>query len=539
MTALWTPADGLPKHGTVDGPYLYDENRAAQSVAWYAKYLRIPDEARAFTLEPWQSNYISALDGWITAPVSTSIDGPTTRGRVAHRFTKGHIEIARGNGKSTFGAGRGIKGLIGDGRLAPFVLGAGTDVDNAGIIFSAAASMARDDKRLKKRLAVVDSRRRILRKKAKGLYRIIGAEAKHAHGYHPSLLIVDDLQAQPSAEFIRVLHSAQATIDDPLMLSFMTAGYDESTIGFEEHSHALRVVNDAALDENLLVAIYAADKDDDFESPAVWRKANPNLGVTVSESFIRSRVREMMARPSTRPEILRLHFNIWTEAQFSAWMPSDVWTASAGAVTPSLRERACFVGVSATSAIDVACVAYVFPPVDGDGWRVKMDAFVPAGSVDRLEVRDGVSYQSWLREGWMVATDGDTRDDAAIVASVVRRAAEYEVRQVAVNPRGSAGMMTVLDGEGLEVIAVLPAFAAMSPAMTALEHMALSRSFAHGGDRFLAWQMGNVQARKNSDGDLKIDAEKSSGPVAGPTALCMALSRALMIVEEEVQWAAS
>lgn len=526
----WTPLDGkLPKHGTRDGPYRYDATLADAAVAWYPKYLRLPDAARRFSFEPWQEFYIRALDGWVTSGRSVSRAGmPILRGRSRHRYHGGHIEIARGNGKSTFGAGRGVKGLIGDGRLSPFVLGAGTDVDNAGIIFRAAAAMVRADPRLMRRLRIIDSRRRIIRRHAEGFYRIIGAEAKHAHGYHPSLIIIDDLQAQPSEEFIRVLRSSQVTIDDPLMLAFLTAGYDESTIAWEEHVHAKRVLEDPSLDEGLLAMIFAASADDDFEDPATWLKANPNLGVTVSEDFIRGKVREMTERPARRNEILRLHFNVWTEGEFAPWIPADIWSRVGGSAAPDLAKRRCFVGIMAASAIDVAAVVYVFPPERGDGYRVVMEGFVPEDQLARLEARDNITYRQWIADGWLTTTPGDVRDDATIAASIAKHAkTDWSMEAIACNPRGAANLMTLLTGKGLDVVGVLPSFGVMSPAMTELERLTRAHEIAHGGNRYLGWQIGNVQARVNADGDLKIDVEKSSGPVSGPIALVVALGQAM------------
>jgi phage terminase large subunit-like protein len=77
------------------------------------------------------------------------------------------------------------------------------------------------------------------------------------------------------------------------------------------------------------------------------------------------------------------------------------------------------------------------------------------------------------------------------------------------------------------VTSVLPSFAAMSPAMNELEKLVRAKQIAHGGNRLLAYGMRNLQARRNLDGDLKPDPERSSGNIAGPVALLMALARVL------------
>ena len=524
----------LPRHGTRDGPYRYDAGLAEAAVAFFRKFLRVPNMSGAlvaFDPQPWQADYLRALYGWRHA----------TTGR--RRFHRGLIAVARGNGKSTTGAGIGIKGLVGEGNATPLVLGAGTDKENAGIIFSAASTMALADKRLKSRLLVRPASKRILRRAQKGssrpgrgLYRVLAADATHAHGFHPTTLFVDDLQAQPDEELIDVLSTGQGPVADPLAMFFMTAGLNRATIGWQEWEHAQRVLEDPGLDEELLPAIFACDKDDDFDDPAVWLKANPSMGVTLREDYLRGQVKIMHTQPSKRPAILRLNFNVWTEGEFTAWIEPEAWRASAG-ITPSWEElagRPCFVGVSAASVTDLACVVYFFPPHTDRktgataGYATVMETFVPRDSIPKLEVRDKIAYRAWLEEGWLIDTPGDVRDDVAIRLSIQRRAATpVSITEVGINPRGTANLMTLLDGAGLSVVQVLPSFTAMAPAMTEVERLVMERALKHGGNRVLAWMMGNAQARANADGDLKLDVEKSSGNVSGPMAMMMAVSRSL------------
>lgn len=523
----WSTLDPLPKHGTRDGAWRYDATAAEGAVRWLAKYLRIPEGERAgrpFDLERWQADRIvRPLYGWLHA---------STRRR---RFSRVVVGIPRGNGKSTLGAGLGVKGLVGDGAPTPKVLGAGTDRENAGIIFSAASTMVRADKRLLRRLMPVDSRKRIVWRKGAGVYWVMAAEAQHAHGYHPTTLIVDDLQAQTSAEFITVLDTSQVTVADPLRIDFMTAGHEKESVGGEVWSHCLAVQGDPTLDEGLLPVLYYADAKDDFDDRATWLKANPNLGVTVREDFIRDQVATMKQRPSKGHGILRLHFNVWTEGEFVAWLEPQAWTASG--LTPTGDELTeCYVGVSAASATDLACVVYVFP---GAPTTVEMEAFIPEDNITRVEQRDRVSYRQWITEGWLRVTDGNTRDDDAIVKSIEQRVAQGAVvNECAVNPRGAVSLMRALDGAGLPVTSVLPSFGQMSGAMDELERLVMAGDLAHGGNHLLSWMMRNLQAKANPDGDKKPDAERSSGPIVGPVALLMALSRVLAGEEAGGSWAA-
>jgi phage terminase large subunit-like protein len=271
------------------------------------------------------------------------------------------------------------------------------------------------------------------------------------------------------------------------------------------------------------------ETNDDWENPELWRKANPNLGISVSEEYLRQQVRRAKERPSVRNDVLMLHFNIWPRGELVSWIPPEEWEASAGVVEEEdLRGRECFVGIVATSSADIAAVAYLFPAEDEGPAAVVLDAFVPADNVARLEELHRVSYRSWLDDGSLSPTDGDVIDERAILRQIQERQEEgFAIEEIACNPRGTAALMRALDDAGFTVTSVLPSFAAMSPAMRELEKLVRGKQIAHGGNRLLAYGMRSLQARRNLDGDLKPDPEKSSGNIAGPVALLMALSRVL------------
>jgi phage terminase large subunit-like protein len=534
MTVAWSIKSPLPKNGDRDGPYIYDEGRAEAAVAWYPKFLKLPDGPKAnypFVLPPWQAKFTRAMEGWRHA----------STGR--RRFQKGLIGVGRGNAKSSYVAGRGVKGVVGDGVPVPKVIVAGTDRENAGIIFGYQAAMVRKDKRLLRRLRVLDSTKRILRKPADGgLIRVISSDAQHAHGIHPTLLAIDDVQAQPSREFLGVLGTSQGTVEEPLALMCMTAGDDMDSVGWEEWEHGLKVLEDPALDEELLVDLYYLEPTDDWENPELWIKANPNLGISVYREFIAKQVKQAIERPRLRNEILQLHFNIWPRGEFASFILPELWAVNGGMIDlRQLARRECYVGIVATSSVDIACVAYYFPPTPGKQAEIVMDAFVPEDNIKRLEDSNKVSYRTWINEGWLTPTEGAVMDEEAIVKKIKERVngKKFSVQDIGVNPRNAATLMRMLDEEGFTVTQTLPSFGNMSPAMTELERLVRAKEVIHSNNRLLSHGISGMQARKNSDGDVKPDFENSRGIISPAVAVFMGMSRQLASEVDSGEWAAS
>lgn len=520
MSSLtWTLRERKPKNGDRDGPYTYHEDVAESAVQWFPKFLKLPEGPLArhpFVLPEWQADHIRALEGW-------------RRSNGRRRYTRSLLGVGRGNAKSSFVAGRATKALIGDGVPVPKPILAGTDRENAGIIFGYAASMVRSDKRLLKKLRVLDSTKRILRKPFDGgLLRVISSDAQHAHGIHPTFLAIDDLQAQLNRDFIGVLFTSQGTVENPLTMMCMTAEKDEESPGREEWDHAIQVLHDPALDEELLVDLHYLEPDDDWQNSEMWIKANPNLGISVFEDFLRQQVKRAIERPSVRNEILMLHFNIWPRGTVVSWIPPEQWDAAKGAVDISkLRMRECYVGIMATSAVDIAAVSYFFPQTTTAPAVIVTDFFVPADNISQLEAKNKVSYQPWIEDGWLTVSRGRVTDEKMIRASIERRIKtnRFQVQEISCNPRGGAVIMRELEDNGHDTIEVLPSFGAMSPAMRDLEGMVKAGTLHHGGNSLLDFGMHNFQGKTNPDGDLKPDRDNSTGDFTGPVSMLMAMSR--------------
>jgi phage terminase large subunit-like protein len=65
------------------------------------------------------------------------------------------------------------------------------------------------------------------------------------------------------------------------MVMITTAGYDRSSICWEQHAYGRGAEEGRIDDPGFYTRISAAEETDDWTDPGVWQKANPNLGVTV------------------------------------------------------------------------------------------------------------------------------------------------------------------------------------------------------------------------------------------------------------------
>jgi phage terminase large subunit-like protein len=82
-------------------------------------------------------------------------------------------------------------------------------------------------------------------------------------------------------------------------------------------------------------------------------------------------------------------------------------------------------------------------------------------------------YDTWRRDGWLTVTDGNVIDYARIEVDVLAWAAQYQVRQVGMDPWNAQQMSQNLTAAGLEVWAVRQTFAGLSAATKEMERLVL------------------------------------------------------------------
>jgi len=496
--------------------YRFDERAAMVAVRFFERmlvHIEGPLAGQPFILEPWQRHIVSELFGW---------KHPDGR----RRYRKLYLEVPRGNGKSTFAAGLALLLLAVDGERSAKIYSAAADKPQAAIVFETAEKMVKESPLLSKRIKPY--RNRTMEYPETGSrYIVLSADAYTKHGLNPHGIIFDELHAQPNRELYDVLNTAMGKRRHPLMIMITTAGYDRNSICWEQHEYARQVKEGIIDDPTFLPAIWAADETDDWTSPATWAKANPNYGVSVREEFLRQECATALASPAYQNTFRRLYLNQWTQ-QESRWLDMHAWNACSQAL-PDLTGRTCYGGLDLASTTDIAAYVLVFPPVsDGEPTWLLPTFWIPVDSMQERVRRDRVPYDAWVRDGLVIATEGNVIDYGRVQATIEAMASTYNVREIAFDRWGATQITQNLTGAGLTMVQIGQGYASMSAPSKELLRLVLSHQVGHGGNPVLRWMADNVTTEEDAAGNVKPSKAKSRQKIDGIVASVMGLARALM-----------
>jgi phage terminase large subunit-like protein len=311
---------------------------------------------QTFALAPWQAFVVGCLFGWQRS------DG-------LRRFRTAYCAVSRKNGKSTLSAGIGLYLLVADGERGAEVYSAATTRDQARIVFDEAKRMVASSPALMRRVGILINNLHVAASAAR--FMPLSSDATSMDGLNVHGAIIDELHAHKSRHVVDVLETATGARRQPLLFEITTAGYDRHSICYEHHDYSIKVLESVIQDDSWFAFIAAADESDDWTDPAVWRKANPNFGLSVKADDLARKAEKAIALPGAQNAFRRMHLNEWTE-QAERWIDMAAWDACDAPVDlDQLRGRPCFGGLDLSTTTDITALAWVFPPDhDDDLWRV-------------------------------------------------------------------------------------------------------------------------------------------------------------------------
>ena len=494
--------------------YYFDEESADRAVSFIEDFITHTKGELAqkpMKLEDWQINdIIKPLFGW------------KHKKNDLRRYRTCYVEIPRKNGKSTLAAAIALYILFADSERGAEVYSCAGDRAQASIIFNIAKSMVENSYELTKRAEVY--RTSIINPTKGNTYKALSADAKLQHGHNAHAILFDELHTQPNRELWDTMKTSTGARRQPLLIALTTAGSSKTdgNICWEVHDYAIKVRDGVIEDDSFLPVIYCADDEDDIQSEDIWKKANPNYGISVKKDYIRGEAKLASELPSYENAFRRLHLNQWTTNE-TKWLNDTQWMSCDKEVNLDfLKGRECYGGLDLASTRDLSALTLVFPMDDGSV-HVLPFYWLPEVTAQERARKDKVPYIQWAKEGYIQLTEGDVQDYDYIRHTINELALKYRIVSISFDRWNSSQLVNNLQDDGATLSPFGQGYASMSAPTKEMEKMVLKKNVVHGGNPVLRWQVQNVQLRTDPAGNVKIDKSKSSEKVDGVVSLVMGI----------------
>lgn len=495
--------------------YIYDGNKPEHVKRFFSTFLvhsKGKQAGKPFELLPWQDEIIDNIYGVVHK------DNPEKR-----RYRSAILSCGRKQGKTTLIAGLCLYELI-FGEDYGELVAAANSRDQAKVLFNAVADFVAQSKELQKRLEVMQHT--VRNRKNKSVLRVISREANTAYGLNISFAVVDEMAFLPDSQLYDSLATAMGARKNPLIVGISTAGYNKRCF-FASLLEFARDVRDGKLvDDTLFCRNYGLEDGDDWTSEEVWKKCNPSLGHTVDVDYLRSEFAKAVAFPAYEIAFKTLYLNGWVDSD-KTWIPDEKWKKCGDSnLSLSMFEgQTCYAGLDLSSNTDLTSLSVVFP-MENESYALFVFPFVPRDNMEVRVRRDKVPYETWAREGYLTATEGNVVDYEAIIQTLCTIAQNHRVHNVTIDRWNSSMLATKLQNEGFDVVTMGQGFGSMSEPTKFFERLVLSEKLKHNNNPVLAWCVSNAVIKIDPAGGCKLNKAKSRERIDCAVSSVMALESA-------------
>jgi len=464
-------------------------------------------ERKTLIMEPWQVFMTVCLFGWMRRKDNT------------RRFRRFLLLVPRKNGKSAWAAAIGLYMLCADGEYGAEVYSGARNEKQAWEVFKPAKLMASKLPFLLNHYGVDVNASNIS---------IIGNGSKFepiigdpGDGASPSLAIVDEYHEHDTNKLFDTMETGMGARDQPLMLVITTAGDNIAGPCYEMQQDAQKMLEGTRQDDELLALIFGCDEGDDWTDPAILRKANPNMGVSVGEDFLLARQKDAMTTPRKAGVFKTKHLNIWVQsraAYYNVQRFSEV--ADPSLTLDQFEGRECIIGVDLAEKRDLTAIEYTFR--HGEGFACFGKYYAPE---ETIELPENEHYRAWRDAGLMIQIDGAVIDQREILEDIKDDLSRFDVREVSFDPWRSRQMAVELLELGVNCIEFRGSPSNMNEPMREMDALIAAGKMFHNGNIAFTWMLSNV-INGTRAGDMHRPAkERAENKIDGPVARMLALGR--------------
>jgi phage terminase large subunit-like protein len=464
-------------------------------------------------LEPFQVFIVCMIFGWVVKKTGL------------RRFIQVYLELARKNAKSTLAAAIAHAMFTLDDEAGAEVYSGATTEKQAWEVFGPARLMARNNPEYREHYGIeVNAKSLTIPESGAKFEPIIG---NPGDGSSPHLAIHDEFHEHRTSEQVDAMQTGMGARQQPLQFIITTAGVNLSGPCYEMRRHVINVLEGKAEDDGLFAMIFTIDREDDWKDFAVWRKANPNLGVSVNEDYLAAQHRAALSRVDKRNIILCKHLNLWMTTN-TAFFDMLAWRKCARAMRfEEFHGRRCFSMMDLASRVDIAAIVWIFPA--GGEFDIFQRFYLPEETV---MLAQNEHYRTWREQGHITVTPGASIDFDRIEEDFKETAKHIELVHHGYDPFQATQMVGHLEDAGITCVEVGATVRNFSDPMKALYAATISRKIRHDGNPVMEWMVSNVVAHYDAKGNVYPRKEAEANKIDGAVATIGGLSLALRHTDE-------
>ena len=289
---------------------------------------------------------------------------------------------------------------------------------------------------------------------------------------------------------------------DYLIVATSSEGTVRNGSGDSIKMELMKILRGEFQNDHVSIWYYKLDDISEVADPAMWVKANPNIGKTVSYDTYQQDVEKAEHNPAARNDILAKRFGIPLEGY------TYFFTYEETKCHP-YREywgMQCAMGCDLSQGDDFCAFTFLFP-LESGGFGLKTKAYISERTLFRLPAAARIKYDSFINEGSLTVMDGAALDMMQVYDDLDRyiEQANYDICTVGYDPYNAKAFIERWEQEngpfGIEK--VIQGARTESVPLGELKALSEDRLLFFDQDLF-SYTMGNCITIEDTNGNRKL-----------------------------------
>ena len=253
-------------------------------------------------------------------------------------------------------------------------------------------------------------------------------------GARPKFSTVDEwLSGDTREDVVAALEQGASKLDEWFIVAISSEGTVRNGSGDDMKLELAKILRGEYNADHISIWHYKLDDISEVANPAMWPKANPNIGITVSYRTYHLDVERMENAPASRNDILAKRFGIPMEGHtyfftFEETQPHNV------------RRRAYF-GMTAALGADLSqgddfCAFTLLFPLSDNSFGVETRSYITSLTLSKLPGALRLKYEQFREEGSLIIMEGITLDMMEVYRDLETHIDmnEYDIRTLGYDP---------------------------------------------------------------------------------------------------------
>ena len=232
-------------------------------------------------------------------------------------------------------------------------------------------------------------------------------------------------------DVVGAIEQGASKLDDYVIIAISSEGTVRNGAGDTVKLELMKILKGEYINPHVSIWYYKLDDVKEVNDPAMWVKANPNIGKTVTYEAYQLDVERAEKNPSTRNDILAKRFGIPMEGytyffRYEETLPHkrrDFWNLP------------CALGCDLSQGDDFCAFTFLFPLRNGE-FGVKTRSYISSRTLYKLPAATRIKYDEFMRDGSLIVMDGSILKMLDVYDDLDKHIIDhrYDVRAVGYDP---------------------------------------------------------------------------------------------------------